>query len=79
MKKKVGTLIEEHVFREAKVAAAADGIPLSAFLQTALQKYLADRQRGRGASVVKSSRGAIPADATLVRRVLEEEDGPFDV
>ena len=43
MKQKVGTLIEEGVFRLAKRRAADEGRPLSDLIQDALEGYLSSK------------------------------------
>ncbi len=40
MKKKVGTVLEERVLREAKARASREGRPLAALLQEATERYL---------------------------------------
>lgn len=73
MKKKVGTAIDEDLLRRAKVVAAADGIPLSKVLENALREYL-DRRRGaRADGTVASTWSVVPADASLVQAIMEEE------
>ncbi len=42
MKKKVGTVLEERVLREAKARASREGRPLAALLQEALEHYLGE-------------------------------------
>ena len=73
MKKKVGTVIEEGLLRRAKAAAATEGSPLSKLFEEALKEYL-DRRRGvRKESAVALTWGAIEADESLVRAIMEEE------
>ncbi len=77
MKRKIGTIIDEELLRRAKVAAAAQGTPLSHILEVALRDYLDRRGRPRHGGVVATTWGIMPADATLVKAILEEE-GVFD-
>lgn len=73
MKSKIGTVIDEELLRRAKVVAAANGMPMSKVFENALREYL-DRRRGpRVESVVASTWGVMPADAPLVKVIMEEE------
>lgn len=73
MKRKIGTALDEELLRRAKVHAVAEGKPLGKILEEALQEYLGRHRATKGASVVASTWGVIPADPALLRTILEEE------
>lgn len=73
MRKKLGTVIDEEVLRQAKVAAAAEGVTLSALLESALKEHLERRPQAASESVVASTRGVMAADLSLLRAIMEEE------
>ncbi len=75
MKKKVGTVIDEELLRQAKLVAARDDLQLAQVFEDALRQYL--QRKGRPAHVERS-RGALQAPPDLVRRVMEEEEGFLD-
>ncbi|MCR4392234.1 MAG: hypothetical protein NUV94_05540 [Candidatus Acetothermia bacterium] len=75
MRKKVGTVIDEELLRQAKLVAARDNLRLSQLIEDALRQYL---QRKGPAAQVDRSRGALRAPPELVRTVMEEEEGFLD-
>lgn len=77
-KRKIGTVLEEALFREAKAAAAIEGVPLSALLERALRDYLERHPGRKRKSVVAETWDSIPVDIETLRRVMEEEDGYLD-
>lgn len=75
MKKKIGTVIDEELLRQAKLVAARDDVQLAQVFEDALRLYL---RRARTASHVNRSRGALQAPPEVVRTILEEENGFLD-
>jgi len=71
VKRKIGTALEEQLLREAKLLAAREDRTLAAVFEDALRQYLARRQ---ATGKVQATRGALPASASTVRQVLEEDD-----
>jgi len=80
MRRKVSTIMEDGLFRQAKVEAARQGKTLSALLEDALIAYLtaATGQRPVSGSLVEASWGAFAAPPEVVRAVMEEDDDWFD-
>ena len=72
MKRKVGTVLDEEVWRAAKVLAARENRRLSEVIEEALREYL-KRQQLR-TRVARSSKGALSAPKELVQAILAEED-----
>ncbi len=72
MRKKIGTILDDELVRRAKLAAASDGIPVSRIMETALREYLDKRKGPKLGSVAESMFGAIPADISLVKAIMEE-------
>jgi hypothetical protein len=75
----VSTIIDEAVFRRAKVEAARQGRPWSALLEDALLRYF--ENEGRPAECrrsVSATWGAISATPEFIREVMEDEDGWLD-
>ena len=73
VKRKIGTVIDEDLLRRAKMVAAAEGMPLSKVLESALREYLSRRRGGRSGGVVGSTWGVMQADASLLQAIMEEE------
>jgi hypothetical protein len=78
MNRKVSTVLDEALFRRAKLESARQGRPMSEIFGDALQQYLGPRRPLDGQSAVADSWGALPLDAPSLRRLLEEEDGWLD-
>jgi hypothetical protein len=80
MRRKVSTIMEESVFRRAKLEAARQGRPLSAILEEALVSYFEGPRAGRAPEYrsVAETWGAMAAPAALVREILEDEDEYFE-
>jgi len=77
MRKKVGTVLDESVLWAAKQAAARRKLPLSRFIEQALEAHLSGPERSRsrkGVSLVLESRGAFKVTSAQLRAVMEEED-----
>jgi hypothetical protein len=48
MKRKIGTQLEEEVYRDLKLAAARERRPISDVIQLAITDYLKQKKRGDG-------------------------------
>jgi len=75
MKKKIGTVIDEELLRQAKLVAARDDVQLAQVFEDALRQYL---QRKTLAAQVDRSQGVLRAPLEVVRAILEEEEGFVD-
>ncbi len=69
--KKVGTVTDEELLRQAKHVAARDKVRLAQAFEDALRQYL---HRKRTPTQVDRSQGALPALPELVRTIMEEEE-----
>ena len=78
MNRKVSTVLDESLFRRAKLESARQGRPLSDIFEAALEQYLGGQRPENGHSAVADSWGALPLDAASVRKLLEEEDDWLD-
>jgi hypothetical protein len=76
MKRKVSTIMDEALFRRAKLEAARQGRPLSALLDEALGAYLsaATGRRPPGGSLVEASWGVFTMPPDVVRLIMEDDD-----
>lgn len=75
MRKKVSTLLDEALYRRAKLEAAASGKQISEILGEALEKYLEEqRVPGRGLNVVADTWGSIEAPVADVEAIMAEDD-----
>jgi hypothetical protein len=76
MKRKVSTVMEESLFRRAKLEAARQGRPLAAILEEALTRYFSldgPRTAVRG-SLVDASWGVLSLPPDVVREIMEDDD-----
>lgn len=75
MRQKIGTSISPRLLYKAKLIAKSKKKPVNAIIEEALEQYLfKNKTTEEEASVVRSTRGIIPAQAEVVRKILEEED-----
>ncbi|MGB9781719.1 MAG: hypothetical protein ACPLSY_02340 [Moorellaceae bacterium] len=74
MRQKIGTALSPRLLYKAKLVAKSERKPVNAIIEEALEQYLYKKKNGEEASVVRSTRGSIPAQAEVVRKILEEED-----
>ena len=78
-RRKVSTLLDEHLFRRAKLQAVRQGKQISQVLGEALERHLAGEAQPRdAASVVARTWNSLPANRRLLRRALAGEDSLFD-
>ncbi len=71
MKRKVGTTIEEALYRRAKEAAREQGRSFNELIEEALERLL-DRRPHR-TSIVSETSGMFKVSARALRTVLEED------
>lgn len=74
MKRKVGTTLDEQLYRRAKEAARQQGRSLNEIIAEALERTLSSA--ASRASVVAETKGTYTISARALRRVLEED--PYD-
>ncbi len=78
MKRKVSTIMEESLFRRAKLEAARQGRPLAAVLEEAIQRYLdSPPARPPGYRSVDETWGALEVPAEVLRQIMEEEEDEY--
>lgn len=71
MKRKVGTSIEEGLYRRAKDTAREQGRSLNEVFEEALERFLSSREvRG---SIVAETKGTYKVSTRALRTVLEED------
>ena len=76
MRRKVSTVLDDALFRRAKLESVRRGKPISHLLGEALESDL-EREGGRHATsgVVAETWGVFALDRRRVKRLLTEEDG----
>lgn len=75
MKKKIGTVLDEGLFRRTKIEALRQDAQISEVISEALEAYLAAKGSPRGpGGVVAISWGAIPLEREAVEAILAEEE-----
>ena len=78
-RRKVSTLLDEHLFRRAKLESIRQRKQVSVILGEALERYLAESGGGTATTgVVGETFGVLKADRRTVERLLSEEDGLSD-
>lgn len=78
-RRKVSTLLDEHLFRRAKLQAVRQNKQISQVLGEALERHLAGEGKPRDAAgVVARTWNTLPANRRLIRRALADEDSLFD-
>jgi hypothetical protein len=73
MKKKIGTIMEDHLLYGAKKAALEKDTPLSRIFEEALEEYLNKRtlERDRG-EIVRATRGMFKLADEEIREAMNE-------
>jgi len=75
VRKKVSTLLDEALYRRAKLEAAVRGKQISEIVGEALEKYLAEESvPGRGFDVVADTWGSVSLPLRELERIMAEED-----
>jgi len=75
MRRKVGTVLEEALFRRARLESARQGRGISDILAEALEDYLQRKGRHETSGVVADTWSVLSLDRGQVKRILGEEDG----
>jgi predicted transcriptional regulator len=69
IKKKIGTVLDEELYRALKLYAASQNKPISEVIEEALSQYLRREKRG----VVEETYGTIKIDQEVLEEILEED------
>jgi len=78
-RRKVSTLLDEHLFRRAKLESLRQRKQVSEILGEALERYLREKgSRAATTGVVAESWGVLQLDRRRVKRLLVDEGGLFD-
>ena len=78
MRRKVSTIMEESLFRRAKLEAARQGRPLAAIVEDALRRYFEKPPtRPPGYKTVEETWGALSLPAEVVRQIMEDEEDEY--
>ena len=79
VRRKISTLLEDHLFRRAKLEAIRQGKQVSEILGEALERYLADTgNRAVTTGIAAETWGALKLERRRVERLLRDEGGLFD-
>ena len=74
MRRKISSILDENLYRRAKLESVRQGRPFSDILAEALESYLAAKRSPHGVGgVVSASRGVLKIDKKLLRKLMEEE------
>lgn len=78
-RRKISTLLDEHLFRRVKLESARQGKQVSEILGTALERYLTETN-GRNATtgVAANTWGVLKLDRRKVARLMADEDDWLD-
>ncbi len=78
LRRKVSTILDEALFRRAKLESVRQGKKINQIVAEALEAYLDKGGRHASAGVVAESWGAVGLDKKRVRKLLLDEDGLLD-
>ena len=78
MRRKVGTVLEEALFRRARLESARQGRAISDILAEALEDYLERKGRHETSGVVADTWSVLSLDRAQVKRILGDEEGLLD-
>ena len=78
MRRKVGTVLEEALFRRARLESARQGRAISAILAEALEDYLERKGRHETSGVVADTWSVLSLDSTKVKHILGDGAGLLD-
>jgi len=78
MRRKVGTVLDEALFRRARLESARQGRTLSEILAEALEGYLEREGRHGTSGVVADTWAVLSLDKAQVKKILAEEPGLLD-
>jgi len=74
MRRKVGTVLDEALFRRARVESARQGRTISEILEEALLNYLQRRGRHEASSVVADTWSVLSLDRARVKQILGDDE-----
>ena len=75
MRRKISTLLDETLYRRAKLESVVRGKQISEIIGEALEKYLDERDvPGRGLGVVAETWGSLKLPASELHEIMAEED-----
>ena len=74
MRRKVGTVLDEALFRRARVESARQGRTISEILEEALSSYLERRGRHEASSVVADTWSVLSLDRARVKQILGDDE-----
>ena len=78
-RRKVSTLLDDHLFRRARLESVRQRKQVSQILGEALERYLGETgSRGATTGVVAETWGVLTLDRRKVDRLLEDGGGLFD-
>jgi hypothetical protein len=78
-RRKVSTILDEHLFRRAKLESVRQRKQVSEILGAALERYLAETgNRTTAAGVVAESWGVLKLDRRKIDRLIADEEGLLD-
>jgi hypothetical protein len=76
---KISTVLDEHLFRRAKLEAVRRRTTLSEVISEALQRYLAESgSHSASTGIVDASWGLLAIERTRLDELLDEEPGLLD-
>ena len=78
MRRKVGTVLEEALFRRARLESARQGRAISDILAEALEGYLERKGRHETSGVVADTWSVLSLDSTQVKHILGDGAGLLD-
>ena len=78
MRRKVGTVLDEALFRRARLESARQGRAISEILADALESYLEQEGRHGASSVVADTWAVLSLERARVKKILAEEPGLLD-
>jgi hypothetical protein len=78
-RRKISTLLDEHLFRRVKLESARQGKQVSQILGAALERYLTETNGGNATTgVAAETWGVLKLDRRKVDRLMADEDDWLD-
>lgn len=78
-RRKVSTVLDEHLFRRAKLESVRRGKPVSEILGQAIERYLTEAgSRPTAGGVVAETWAVLKLDRRKLDRLIRDEEGLFD-
>jgi hypothetical protein len=78
LRRKVGTVLEEALFRRARLESARQGRAISEILAEALEDYLERKGRHETSGVVADTWSVLSLDSARVKNILGDGEGVLD-